>query len=96
MTRGSPADRGAREARTHAARLLLTRLRERTVVDEGAGILRVWHVRGRRQARHDLGTDDHTGHGRAGQYAHARQVAELVDADARGWTDPDLRWERPA
>jgi hypothetical protein len=72
-----------------AARRLLDRLRQRTVLSEGVGILQTWHRCGQQEARDDL----RAVHGRAGQNTEATRMIAAVDADADGRADPDGRWE---
>lgn len=75
-----------REASAHR---LLTRLRLRTALNEGVGILQVWNICEQQQARDQLLTD----HGTSGQDAEAGRMIALVNATADNGVDPDAHWD---
>lgn len=79
-------DQHPREA---SARRLLTRLRLRTALNEGVGILQVWNTCGQQQARDQLLADN----GTAGQDAEAGRMIALVNATADNSADPDAQWD---
>lgn len=72
-----------------AARSLVERMLRRAELNEAIGILQVWRGCGEQQARDDM----HTDHGTAGQQAEASRMIAVVNADANGRADPDVRWE---
>ncbi len=78
-----------RHRRAEAARLLLERLRLRTALNEGVGILQVWNVCPQQQARAQLLADN----GAAGQDAEANRMIAVVDAVADNRADPDADWD---
>jgi hypothetical protein len=80
---------GSGQQREEVARLLVERLRQRAVLNEAVGILQVWRGCDQQQARDDM----HTDHGTTGQHAEARRMIAVVNAEANGRTDPDVRWE---
>ena len=83
-----PLTRGSEQWRERSARDLVERLRLRTTLSEGVGILRTWRLCEQQQARDDL----HAEHGDAGQDAEARRMIAVVDAAANGSADPDATW----
>lgn len=76
-------------ARDAAARSLLRRLRLRTTLNEGVGILGVWQVCAPQQARDHLRAE----HDRTGQDAEATRLIAVVNATADDRADPDARWD---
>jgi hypothetical protein len=68
---------------------VLDRVRRRTVLGEGMGILRAWRGCDSQQARTQL----HDGHGELGQDREARRMIAVVDAAAEGTADPDASWD---
>jgi hypothetical protein len=79
-------DQPPREA---SACRLLTRLRHRTALNEGVGILQVWNTCEQQQARDQLLADN----GTSGQDAEASRMIALVNAVADNSTDPDAHWD---
>jgi hypothetical protein len=75
--------------REESARRLLDRMRLRTALNEGVGILQVWNVCEQQQARDQLRADN----GAAGQDAEADRMIAVVDAAAENRTDPDANWD---
>jgi hypothetical protein len=84
-----PMTRGSDSWREASARRILTRLRLHTALNEGVGILQTWNLCGQQEARDELFSQ----HGDAGQDAEADRMIAIVDAAARGRTDPDVRWD---
>jgi hypothetical protein len=68
------------------ARRLQERMRRRTAVHEGVGILRVWHICGQQHARDQLDVPE-------GRDAAAARVIAAVNDDAEGRADPDATWD---
>jgi hypothetical protein len=84
-----PMTRGSDSWREASARRLLTRLRLRTALNEGVGILQTWNLCEQQEARAQLLSE----HGSAGQDAEADRMIAFVNATADGRTDPDARWD---
>ncbi|MFL6124801.1 hypothetical protein [Actinophytocola sp.] len=78
-----------RHRREESARRLLDRLRLRTALNEGVGILQVWNVCEQQQARDQLLADN----GAAGQDAEADRMIAAIDAVAEDRADPDANWD---
>ena len=72
--------------RAERAQLLEERMRLRTALHEGVGILRVWHLCGRQQARDQLDVPE-------GRDVAAARVIAAVNAAADGRADPDATWD---
>lgn len=68
---------------------VLERLRLRTALDEGVGILQVWNACEQQQARADLRAE----YGWAGQGTEASRMIAVVDATAEERADPDVGWD---
>ena len=77
------------EERENAARSLVERVRRRAELNEAIGILQAWSGCGEQQARSDM----HAHHGISGQHVEASRMIAVVNADADGRADPDVRWE---
>jgi hypothetical protein len=84
-----PMTRASDSGREASARRLLTRLRLRTALNEGVGILQSWNVCQQQEARDKLLSE----HGNAGQDAEADRMIAVIDATASNRTDPDARWD---
>jgi hypothetical protein len=77
------------ESRQETAARLLGRMRQRTALNEGIGILQTWNDCAQQQARDQLLADN----GATGQNAEADRMIALVDAAADNRTDPDAGWD---
>ncbi|MFC0111478.1 hypothetical protein [Kibdelosporangium aridum] len=84
-----PMTQGPNSWREASARRLLTRLRQRTALNEGVGILQAWNLCQQQEARDRLLSE----HGRAGQDAEADRMIAFVDATANRRADPDAHWD---
>jgi hypothetical protein len=71
--------------RAERARRLEERMRLRTALHEGVGILRVWHICGQQHARDQLDVPE-------GRDVEAARVIAAVNATADGRADPDATW----
>ena len=80
---------GTKAWREQSARRLLVRLRHRTALHEGIGILGSWRTCDQQEARDCLLAE----HGDAGQDAEASRMIAAVDAAAIHRSDPDAQWE---
>jgi hypothetical protein len=74
--------------RDESAHRLLDRMRLRTSLNEGVGILQVWKVCEQQQAREQLLADN----GASGQDAEVDRMIAVVDAAADNRADPDATW----
>lgn len=84
-----PMTSGSNSWREASARRLLSRLRQRTELNEGVGILQSWNVCDQQDARDQLLSQ----HGRSGQDAEAHRMIAFIDATANRRTDPDATWD---
>lgn len=78
-----------RHRREESARRLPNRIRLRTALNEGVGILQIWNACEQQQARDQLRTDN----GTCGQDAEANRMIAVVDAAADNRADPDAAWD---
>jgi hypothetical protein len=74
------------QCRAESARRLQERIRLRTALYEGVGILRVWHTCGQQHAHDQLDVPE-------GRDVEAARVIAAVNAAADGRADPDATWD---
>lgn len=81
-----PFSERAEQCRAESAWRLQERMRLRTMLHEGVGILRVWHLCGQQHASDQLDVPE-------GRDAEAARVIAVVNAAADGRADPDATWD---
>jgi hypothetical protein len=80
-----PYSERSEQWRAVSARRLQERMRLRTALHEGVGILRVWHICGQEHARDQLDVAE-------GRDVEAARVIAAVNAAAEDRADPDATW----